>query len=73
VLRGFALFGVLAVNLITEFRVSIFQQFLPDIDAGSSADRAIASFVSVALESKALSLFSLLFGVGLAIQFERLA
>jgi uncharacterized protein len=29
--------------------------------------------VSVALESKAFSLFSLLFGVGLAIQFERLA
>jgi uncharacterized protein len=73
VLRGFALFGVLTVNLITEFRVSIFQQFLPNPDAGTSADRAVESFVSVALESKAFSLFSLLFGVGLAIQFERLA
>jgi uncharacterized protein len=73
VLRGVALFGVLAVNLITEFRVSIFQQFLPNIDGGSSVDRAVESFVSVALESKAFSLFSLLFGVGLAIQFERLA
>jgi uncharacterized protein len=73
VLRGVALFGVLAVNLITEFRVSIFQQFLPNMGVGSIADRAVESFVSVALESKAFSLFSLLFGVGLAIQFERLA
>ena len=29
ILRGLALFGVLLVNLIGEFRVSIFQQFLP--------------------------------------------
>src|SRR6185312_13456954 len=73
VLRGIALFGVLAVNLVTEFRVSIFQQFLPDLAQGTSADRAVESFVSLALESKAFSLFSLLFGLGLAIQFERLA
>jgi len=26
--RGVALFGALIVNLVTEFRVSIFQQFL---------------------------------------------
>ena len=29
ILRGCALFGVLMVNLLTEFRVSIFEQFLP--------------------------------------------
>lgn len=73
VLRGIALFGVLAANLVTEFRVSIFQQFLPHLGTGSSADRAVESFVSLALESKAFSLFSLLFGAGLAIQFDRLA
>jgi uncharacterized protein len=73
VLRGIALFGVLAVNLVTEFRVSIFQQFLPELAQGTSADRAVQSFVSLALESKAFSLFSLLFGLGLVIQFERLA
>jgi uncharacterized protein len=73
VLRGIALFGVLAVNLVTEFRVSIFQQFLPYLTHGTSADRVVESFVSLALESKAFSLFSLLFGLGLAIQFERLA
>jgi hypothetical protein len=29
ILRGLALFGVLMVNLVTEFRVSIFEQFVP--------------------------------------------
>jgi len=29
VLRGLALFGVLAINIVFEFRVSIFEQLLP--------------------------------------------
>jgi len=66
VVRGVALFGVLVVNLITEFRVSIFQQFLTG--PGSAVERV----VDFALESKAFALFSLLFGIGLAIQHERL-
>jgi uncharacterized protein len=72
-LRGLALFGVLMVNLITEFRVSIFAQFLPSPAIGGFGDRVVSGFVSAGLEMKAFSLFSLLFGVGLAIQFERLA
>ena len=73
ILRGVALFGVLVVNLIMEFRVSLFQQFLPVSTAATTADRIVEVFVSLALESKAFCLFSLLFGVGLAIQFERLS
>src|SRR5579859_6006623 len=73
VLRGVALFGVLSVNLITEFRVSIFQQFLPPSEAGTWLDHAVVACVSIGMELKAFALFSLLFGVGLAIQFERLA
>jgi uncharacterized protein len=69
--RGLALFGVLMVNLVTEFRVSIFQQFLGST-ATVDADRLVERIVSVGLESKAFCLFSLLFGVGLAIQFDRL-
>ena len=70
-LRGIALFGVLAINLETEFRVSIFQQFLPHApDQGLS--RLIDSALDVFIDMKAFALFSLLFGVGLAIQFERL-
>ena len=70
-LRGIALFGVLAINLETEFRISIFQQFLPhpsDQGLGHLIDSALDIFIDM----KAFALFSLLFGVGLAIQFERL-
>ncbi|TAA20156.1 DUF418 domain-containing protein [Pseudoxanthomonas winnipegensis] len=73
VLRGVALFGVLSVNLIIEFRVSVFQQFLQPTMAGSRLDRLVDAVVSIGMELKAFALFSLLFGVGLAIQFERLA
>ena len=72
ILRGMALFGVLVVNLIAEFRVSVFQQFLPANEPTFSGDRVVETFVSMALEMKAFALFSFLFGVGLAVQFERL-
>jgi len=72
-LRGLALFGVLAVNLVGEFRVSLFQQFLPATSSLSPLDDAVEHFISFFLEMKAFALFSILFGVGLAIQSERLA
>src|SRR5262245_23825997 len=75
VLRGVALLGVLAINVVTIFRVSIFQQFLfpkPPLSF-SSIDSAIETILTLAVELKAFALFSLLFGTGLAIQFERLA
>jgi uncharacterized protein len=72
-LRGIALFGVLAVNLVGEFRVSLFQQFLPAAPVLSPLDGAVEYFISFFLEMKAFALFSILFGVGLAIQSERLA
>lgn len=70
--RGIALFGVLVVNLITEFRVSIFQQFSGTTAAQTSADRIVERIVSLGFEEKAFCLFALLFGVGLAIQYDRL-
>ena len=73
VLRGIALFGVMAINVVTEFRVSIFEQFLSSKPAASPVDHAIETILTLAVELKAFALFSLLFGVGLAIQFERLA
>jgi uncharacterized protein len=73
VLRGLALFGVLAMNIVTIFRVSIFAQFLPNAEPAGLLDRVVAAVLTVAVDFKALALFSLLFGVGLAIQFERLA
>jgi uncharacterized protein len=73
ILRGLALFGVLAVNLVTEFRVSIFEQFLPKAREPDLINRAVIWFVHNALELKAFALFSFLFGVGMAMQFERLS
>ena len=72
ILRGIALFGVLAVNLLTEFRVSIFAQFT-DAAEPAALDRAVMNIVHHALELKAFALFSFLFGVGLAMQYERLS
>jgi uncharacterized protein len=72
VVRGAALFGVLVVNLTTEFRVSIFQQLIPNAVGSEGPDAAVERFVHLFLESKAFALFSLLFGMGLAMQFERL-
>jgi uncharacterized protein len=71
-LRGVALFGVLIINLVTEFRVSIFEQFLADPPTQSVFDAVLNTLLMLLLSQKALSLFSLLFGLGLAIQFDRL-
>jgi len=73
VLRGIALFGVMAINLVMEFRVSIFEQFLGPKTLASPIDRAIETILTEAIELRAFALFSLLFGAGLAIQFDRLA
>ena len=72
ILRGLALFGVMAINLVFEFRVSIFERFAPAIAPIAPLDRVLERFLILAINSKALALFSLLFGVGLAIQFDRL-
>jgi uncharacterized protein len=73
VLRGIALFGVLAINITTEFRVSIFEQFLSQKHPTSPLDRTVETILTLAVDLKAFALFSLLFGIGLAIQFERLS
>src|SRR5258706_3778348 len=63
----------MAVNLVSEFRVSIFRQFLPIERPLPPLDGGVEAFVSLALEMKAFALFSVLFGVGLAMQFDRLS
>lgn len=72
ILRGLALFGVMAINIVFEFRVSIFEQFLPWNRTTSPLDHAVEVFLEQFVSLKAFALFSLLFGVGLAIQFDRL-
>ncbi|QHO74404.1 permease [Bradyrhizobium sp. CCBAU 051011] len=72
-LRGIALFGVLAINLVMGFRVSIFEQFLSAKSAASPVDRVVETILILGIDMKAFALFSMLFGAGLAIQFERLS
>jgi uncharacterized protein len=56
-----------------EFRVSIFQQFIAGSTPATGVNGFVEDFVSFALESKAFCVFSFLFGVGLAMQLERLS
>jgi uncharacterized protein len=72
ILRGIALLIVLIINTATEFRVSIFEQFLPGPKATGLADQ-ISEAVILATHTKGFILFAFLFGAGLAIQFDRLA
>ena len=72
VIRGIALFGVLIVNLITAFRVSLFQQFLETTAVQTGSDHVVERIVALGFEGKAFCLFALLFGAGLAIQYDRL-
>ncbi len=64
VLRGFALLGVVVVN------TQAFAGHLPPLP-GTLADRIAAWLVAWLLTAKSYSLFSLLFGLGFAIQMER--
>jgi uncharacterized protein len=72
ILRGVALFGVMAINVLSEFRVSIFQQFVVSPAPAGELNRWIETFFHLFIELKAMAVFSMLFGLGLAIQFDRL-
>jgi len=69
--RGVALLGVLLANLVTAFRVSPIRSYLPDVAAASLADGIAEAALEAVVQGKAIALFSMLFGVGLAIQHER--
>lgn len=68
--RAVALFGVLAMNLLTGFRMSLFEHYFGGYRA-QGLDGAVDAVAHAALDGKAFVVFSLLFGVGLGIQAER--
>lgn len=72
-IRGVALFGILVVNMLF-FALPLGHMFDPAalVDA-PFADRLSAGITKLLFEQKFISLFSLLFGAGLAIQFTRAA
>ena len=70
-MRGIALFGVLLVNLLYFFRLSLFAHIFQFHSHGGWANHAIDFAVAEFVEFKAFGLFSLTFGAGVAIQAER--
>lgn len=71
IIRGIALFGVLIVNVETLFRVPLLEYIGSSHTEPGLANRMVDLLVAGALEFKAVTIFSFLFGVGIAIQVER--
>jgi uncharacterized protein len=72
-IRGLALLGVLLVNLLSDFRVSLAEHVLTFHTHPGRLDRAVDVAAAALLEFKAFALFSLLFGVGMAVFADRSA
>ncbi len=72
-IRGVALLGVLLVNLLYFFRVSLFEHVVNFHTHSGQVNHAIDLAVATLLEFKAFNLFSLSFGIGVAVQAERVA
>src|SRR5688572_27474884 len=67
VVRAVSLFGVLVVNVDTQFRVSPFERFLPpgaDVVVEAPLDQLVGRAISIGFDTKPLVLFSFLFGMG---------
>ncbi len=71
IIRGLALFGVLIVNIMSDFRVPLLEHIQREDLHGM--DYWVELLSSYVLEFKAFTIFSFLFGVGIAIQMERAA
>ena len=69
VLRGFAIFGIIIVN-IQWFAQPLMEAVQPAAEP-SAADNACRMIVYTFFGSKFMTLFSLLFGMGLAVQSSR--
>ena len=67
VLRGFAIFGMFAVNMTWDLRGG--QIYLPE--PLGFADQTVMLFIALLANSKFVTIFSFLFGLGFYLQFER--
>lgn len=73
VLRGFALFGVMLVNVEFWFRTTPLRLAQASARPQGLADRVVDVLLPVLFEGRFMGLFALLFGAGLAAQAERAA
>ena len=71
VIRGFALLGVLLMNIQYWFRCPMEVYFLTPHPWPGAVNAATDTLLSIFMQGKSVSLFSFLFGVGLIIQLER--
>jgi uncharacterized protein len=71
IIRGLALGGVLLVNALTVFRLPLLEHILGAGGGQATLDSVVSRVVEAAVEFKALTIFSFLFGAGMAIQTER--
>jgi uncharacterized protein len=72
-LRGAALSGVLMVNLLADFRISLFEHIFTFHTHPGWANHAVDLLTAWLFEFKAFTLFSFMFGVGVGVQAERAA
>ena len=70
ILRGLALFGILAAN-IRGFAGPAITYFVPHLFWPAFHDRLAQAFVDTFIQGKFITIFAFLFGVGFAVQFER--
>jgi len=73
IIRGLALFGVLIVNILSGFRVPLLEHIRAPYSVSGGANHLVELIAAGALEFKAITIFSFLFGAGIAIQVERAA
>ncbi len=73
VIRGFALFGVLYMNLFSHAGYIAIPQDVVDRMPTAQVDGVISFFTEWLADGKAQCLFSLLFGFGFAVMMERLS
>lgn len=69
--RGIALFGVLMMNLLIDFRVPLAQHILQFHTHPGPLNHFVDWLFELVVAGKAITAFSFLFGVGLAIQADR--
>jgi uncharacterized protein len=71
--RGLALFGVVLINLVYFFRLSLFDHILRPHSHPGTLNILIDNVLAVLVEFKAFDLFALSFGIGIGIQAGRAA
>jgi len=72
ILRGFALFGIIAANM-RGFNYPAEAYLAPHVIAYSLPDRIAQTLVDVFISGKFITIFACLFGIGFAIQMDRAA